>query len=361
MNYPKNMDESFSVNTLRLIDANANRAREGIRTAEDYIRFACGNNRWSTALKTIRGAINNLLKPHFSDEALIKSRHVIQDPLRPNKTADDVAQNGDHESAKKVAHRGLKRAQEAARVMEEYLRASYPATAREFANFRYKLYEAEQWLISAGDNASIVNDSAVYVLLTEALCQHGLLATAKAVLKSGVRLLQLREKGRADQDFLRQARDLQSLCLDFGAILICNDRCDVAIAADVAGVHLGQEDLAPAEARFLTGEKLLIGRSTHSIQQVKFAIESEQADYIAIGAMYETTTKSSLILAGVALAEQVSAQQLPIPVFAIGGITVESVAELKTAGVRHIAVSSAIIADHDPYIASCRFVEAMLK
>jgi len=288
----------------------------------------------------------------------VGSRHVVQDPLRPDESSES-APDGASEPPKKVAHRGLKRAQEAVRVLEEYLRAPHPATSQEFSVFRYKLYEAEQWLVAVSDSARVVAGSAVYVLLTEALCRHGLLVTAEAVLKGGVRLLQLREKGKPDRSVLQQARDLQILCQEFGAVLICNDRVDVALAAGAAGVHLGQDDFAPTEARYLAGQKLLIGCSTHSLDQVRLAVEQEQADYVAIGAMYQTATKPAHVLAGVTLAKQVSALQLPIPVFAIGGITVERIEELKTAGVRHIAVSSAIIADRDPYAASRRFVEAM--
>ena len=102
-------------------------------------------------------------------------------------------------------------------------------------------------------------------------------------------------------------------------------------------------------------------RSTHSVQQARIAVEVEESDYIAIGSMYDTATKPGRILAGLALAEQVSALNLTVPVFAIGGITQGRVKELKAAGVRRIAVSTAVISDADPESATKKLIEAMAQ
>ena len=149
------------------------------------------------------------------------------------------------------------------------------------------------------------------------------------------------------------------MCRNYGAVLICNDRVDIALAVGLPGVHLGQKDLTLDEARKVSGERLVLGRSTHSVAQAKAAVEVEKADYIAIGSIYETSTKVGRILAGIPLAEQVSALGLPVPVFAIGGITQERIPELRTAGVRRVAVSTAIIAQDDPESATKRLLEAM--
>jgi thiamine-phosphate pyrophosphorylase len=133
----------------------------------------------------------------------------------------------------------------------------------------------------------------------------------------------------------------------------------MALAVPSAGVHLGQDDLPPQDARRLAGEKLIIGRSTHSLEQARHAVEVEQADYIAVGAVYSTETKPEHTLAGVSLAQQVCGLGLPVPIFAIGGITVDRAKELKAAGVKRVAVSSAIVAAADPQAETRRFVEAM--
>ena len=354
------MDSSSSSDRLRIIDANANRAREGIRTTEDYIRFALGNGRWSRQLKSIRHAITAILQIAFAGRSLIGSRSAGSDLGRPEDAPNTDAEPHIYkESSKEVAQRGAKRAQEALRVLEEYLRAEQPAASLQLSRHRYELYEAEQWLLGPGDAARILASAQVYVLLTESLCKQGLITTAEAVLRGGAKVLQLREKDQTDHAYLAQARNLRVLCDQFGSVLICNDRVDLALSADAPGVHLGQNDLSVLEARQVAGEKLLIGRSTHSVEQARYAAESERADYIAIGALYETSTKRGRVLIGLNVAAQVFALRLEIPVYAIGGITHGRVGELKAAGVNRIAVSSAIILDRDPETATKRMIEAM--
>jgi thiamine-phosphate pyrophosphorylase len=343
---------------LRLIDANANRAREGIRTAEDYIRFQVGETYWSRSLKTIRRSITELLQQHFSDRDLLSSRNVSGDPGKPGdcNLKSSVERKVEPKS---VAHRGLKRGQEALRVLEEYMRGEFSQTSLQFEKHRYALYEAEQWLLFASDAAGILARSSVYVLLTQSLCRSSLIDTGRAVLKGGCKILQLREKEGTDESLLRQACDLHKLCKEHNAVLICNDRVDLAELSKADGVHVGQNDLCPTDVRRLSGSKLIVGRSTHSTEQVRRAVEVERADYIAIGSMYATSTKREHILAGVKLAEQVSAMRLNVPVFAIGGITEDRLGELRSAGVRQIAISSAIISDPNPEEATRRFVVKM--
>ena len=360
------MGEYSRTDQLRIIDANANRAREGIRTSEDYIRFGLGDVAWARRLKSIRGSITQILRGLFSDNDLVGSRNSRSDPGRPeNSPLSSPQPNGivnpvePVEADRAIAHRGLKRAQEAIRVLEEYLRSAHPAASAEMASHRFSLYEVEQWLVGANETARILAASSVYILLTESLCKQDVFLTAAAVLRGGGRVLQLREKDGTDQAFLKKARGLRELCQSFGAVLICNDRVDLALSASLPGVHLGQGDLSPCEARRICGEKMLVGRSTHSVEQAKYAVEIEKSDYIAIGSMYDTNTKQGRILVGLKLAEQVAALQLKVPVFAIGGITEERVPELRGAGVDRIAVSTAIIRHPDPEEATRRLIAAM--
>lgn len=343
---------------LRLIDANANRAREGVRTGEDYIRFISGEGRWASRLKEIRHAISSLLASHYSNKQLTASRNVLTDPFKPSGVAEKTPPAT--ESSKSVALRGLKRAEEALRVLEEYTRADAAEMSVQFARHRFALYEAEQWLEHSCETAAIIGSAKLYVVLTKSLCRRDLLETAKAVLKGGAKLLQLRSKETTNTaGLLAEARNLHALCSQHGAVLICNDRLDIALAAGAAGVHLGQEDLPPLDARRVGGEKVIIGRSTHSVEQARHAVELEKADYLGVGSVYDTSTKQERILAGVTLAQQVCALGLGVPVFAIGGITLDRVAELKAAGVKRVAVSAAIVADPDPEGCTRRFIELL--
>jgi thiamine-phosphate pyrophosphorylase len=342
---------------LRLLDANANRAREGLRTAEDYVRFNVGVCRHSATLKGLRAQVTALLQGHFSDFELVSSRNVSGDPLRP--TAEEGRQPQQDETPQAVAHRGLKRAQEALRVLEEFLKGRHPATAAELSRARYSAYEVEQWLVCASAAARVLANAKVYVLLTESLCRRSVIQTAQAVLRGGAKVIQQREKDKNGRELVQQARELRKCCEDYEAVLICNDRPDVALASQAAGVHLGQFDLETDSVRQICGERLILGRSTHSPQQARQAAEVERSDYIAIGSMYDTATKKERVLAGLKLAEDVSALKLEVPVFAIGGITLERIPELKRAGVRQIAVSSVVIGSDDPEATTRRLLDVM--
>jgi thiamine-phosphate pyrophosphorylase len=343
---------------LRIIDANANRAREGLRTAEDYVRFALGNHKWALVLKTIRKAVTDLVQTAVNSDSLLASRDVPNDPQRSvcQEELNRAAKGND--SSRNVALRGLKRAQEALRVLEEYTRSEAPSASAEFSQHRFHLYEAEQWLVTSGHAASILATAHVYILLTESLCRRPLMETAKLVLKGGGRLLQLRQKNVSDKALIQQASELVSLCSDFGAVLICNDRVDVALATGAAGVHLGQDDMPIEVARRISSQRLLIGRSTHSVLQ---ASESAQTmiDYLGLGSIYPTASKENVYIGGLTLAQGVLALGLNIPTFAIGGIQLSNISELKRHGVSRVAVSSAIIEAPDPEEATRAFIEAM--
>ncbi|HYF50234.1 MAG TPA: thiamine phosphate synthase, partial [Planctomycetota bacterium] len=232
------MDSSI----LRLIDANANRAREGLRTAEDYLRFAVLDARWPAELKQLRAGITETLRGIYDEQDLLASRQSSADPLRP--TEDRPERDGTirAEPPQATAIRGLKRAQEALRILEEYSRSEYPQASAAFSRMRYRVYDCEQWMGCAALSTEILAKSSVYVLLSHELCSRGLIDTARAVLRGGARLLQLREKSQADEPYFKAASDLRNLCTEFGAVLICNDRVDVAMATGAAGVHVGQQD-----------------------------------------------------------------------------------------------------------------------
>ena len=119
---------------------------------------------------------------------------------------------------------------------------------------------------------------------------------------------------------------------------------------------MGLSLLAPL---FIAGAGLLIGRSTHSPDQARQAVEEEGVDYIAVGAMYPTATKQELTLAGPDLARRVSGMDLGVPVFAIGGISVARVGELRACGISGVAVSSTVAAADDPERAARELVDAL--
>lgn len=167
----------------------------------------------------------------------------------------------------------------------------------------------------------------------------------RALLESGVKILQLRVKSLAPIDFLALARQARAATQESGCRLIVNDRIDIAMACDADGVHLGQEDLPLAAGRKLLGAKI-VGISTHNIEQAREA-ERNGADYIGFGPMFGTTTKATGYAArGVEMLKQIRAA-VNIPIVAIGGITEGNVGQVWQAGANSAAIISDILGAND--------------
>jgi thiamine-phosphate pyrophosphorylase len=168
---------------------------------------------------------------------------------------------------------------------------------------------------------------------------HEPVALARILLEAGARIMQLRLKDAGGRDFLAAARAIAALCREHQALLIVNDRVDVALLADADGVHVGQQDLPLKAAREILGANKIIGVSTHTVEQARSA-ESEGADYIGFGAIYSGGLKNVKHARGLEGLREVRAA-VRLPIVAIGGITRETVGEVIGAG----ADSAAIITD----------------
>ncbi|MDX2031559.1 MAG: thiamine phosphate synthase [Blastocatellia bacterium] len=163
----------------------------------------------------------------------------------------------------------------------------------------------------------------------------------RLMLAGGARWIQLRDKDATAREVLEAARSCLALTREAGARLIINDRVDIALTTDADGVHLGQGDLSVEEAREILGEKKVIGLSTHSIEQVRDALDTS-ADYIAVGPVYPTGTKANADpVVGLELVRE-ARRLADRPVVAIGGITVERAPEVIAAGADSVAVISAL-------------------
>jgi thiamine-phosphate pyrophosphorylase len=166
------------------------------------------------------------------------------------------------------------------------------------------------------------------------------------VLEAGVDMVQIREKSLEAGQLLPFLEIAKRCTEEFGALLIVNDRVDVAIAADADGVHLGQEDLPPEHARRQMGPGPLIGLSTHAPSEVRDA-SSRPADYIAVGPIHETPTKPGRRATGLGLI-QVAKDSAKVPFFAIGGIDLNTLPAVVEAGASRIVVVRALTEAEDP-------------
>lgn len=166
------------------------------------------------------------------------------------------------------------------------------------------------------------------------------------VLGAGVDVVQIREKEMEAGPLLRYCAVARAITKQFGALLIVNDRLDVAIAAQADGVHLGQDDLPLFEVKSQGGDEMLTGLSTHSGEQILAAAYSA-ADYIAVGPVYETPTKPGRPAAGL---ETIvfAARHAARPFFGIGGIDLDTLPKVIEAGARRVAVLRAITRADQP-------------
>jgi thiamine-phosphate pyrophosphorylase len=179
----------------------------------------------------------------------------------------------------------------------------------------------------------------------------GLTAVVAAAVRGGVSLVQLREKTAPDAAMIAQARALKALLAPLGVPLIVNDRLEVALAAGADGLHLGQEDIAPAAARTALGPDRILGVSAGDAAEAKIA-DPGLVDYVGVGPVYPTGSKAD---AGDAIGlEGLRALRalLAPPVVAIGGIQAANAAEVMACGVQGVAVVSAICGAKDPEAAA---------
>jgi len=184
-------------------------------------------------------------------------------------------------------------------------------------------------------------------------------ALAAALLAGGACLLQLRWKAASPRELLAAALAVRPLARAAGALFLVNDRPDIARAAEADGVHLGQDDLPVAAARRVLGAERLLGVSTHDLEQAR-AAEAAGADYIGVGPVYATTTKSeALAPRGLALVTAVRAA-VRCPLVAIGGITPETAPAVRAAGADAVAMVGALVRAPDP-AAAVREVLARLS
>lgn len=191
-------------------------------------------------------------------------------------------------------------------------------------------------------------DLSLYLVIGPDHCAGRALAdVAEAAVRGGAGLVQLRDKTSSIRDQIEDARDLKSRLARHGVPLLINDRVDVALASGADGVHLGQSDMDPTQARRLLGADAIIGVTVHTLDEAR-GVPCDQVDYVSIGGVFATTSKNNLNppidVAGLADI----AALFDLPLVAIAGITPDNAASVIAAGIDGIAVISAVCAAPDP-------------
>lgn len=185
-------------------------------------------------------------------------------------------------------------------------------------------------------------------LVTDSRCREdeAFYETIESACKGGITVLQLREKEMSGRVLLERARKVKRITDRYKIPLIIDDRLDIAMAVDAAGVHLGQEDLPVSVARKLLGPTKIIGATTKTVEQAQKAME-EGADYLGVGAIYPTTTKVKTVITKVSTLNEIC-QTTSIPVIAIGGLNESNCEVLRESPIQGIAVVSAIMKAENP-------------
>jgi len=179
-------------------------------------------------------------------------------------------------------------------------------------------------------------------------------AWLEAAVEGGVDLIQLRDKDLDDDGIVAAAREFKAT----GALFILNDRPDLVDACEADGVHVGQDDATPAQARAIVGPDRIVGRSTHEPAQALAAQADPDVDYLAVGPVYATPTKPGRPATGLGYVEMAS-KTITKPWFAIGGIDSRTASDVTCAGAGRIVVVRAITEAEDPGAAARELREAL--
>ncbi|GIX05483.1 MAG: hypothetical protein KatS3mg114_1352 [Planctomycetaceae bacterium] len=343
---------SAGQDVYRLLDAAANRAREGLRVLEDYVRFVWNDRMLTAWCKQLRHALTEVMAC-WPRQELLAARDT------PGDVGTDLAGRGEYTRATvgAVLSAAACRTQEALRSLEEFCKLQDEQTARRLEQLRYQVYALESVLCRGEVSRQRLADHRLCLLLTEQVCPRGAGPVLHAALQAGVKLIQIREKNEDDRRLFERCRWARQITREYGALLIINDRPDLAVLVDADGVHVGQDDLPIAEVRRIVGGERLVGVSTHSIEQAERAVRAG-ADYLGVGPVFSSRTKTFEQLAGLEYVRQIS-EQITLPWFAIGGIDEKNVQEVLAAGATRVAVSQAICAAEDPAGAAQRLLQAL--
>jgi thiamine-phosphate pyrophosphorylase len=334
-------DRTERMEASRLLDACANRAREGLRVLEDYCRFVLDDAFLCRTLKELRHQLTAALS-ELSPSLLLEARETQRDVGIELSTPSEQHRA----SLRDVVQANCKRLQESLRSLEEYGKVYSAALGQTLEQLRYRTYTLERALVLGVDARQRLQGARLYVLLTGSRCEATLDWIIAEVAAGGAGLVQLREKDKSDRELLERARQVRQWTRQAGVLLILNDRVDIARLVEADGVHLGQDDLPVKEARRILGPDALIGVSTHNLEQLRQAI-LDGASYIGVGPTFPSGTKDFAELAGLEFVRQAMAETT-LPAFVIGGINAQTISAAVTAGARRVAISGAAAQADDP-------------
>ncbi len=331
-NMPKNPPNP---SVHRLLDAAANRAGEALRVVEDYLRFVLNDGHLCGQCKQLRHDLTALLA-NLPMEKRLAMRQTDED------VGTTIATQREYQrySSADVLHANFARLEESLRSLEEYAKIDTPPIAAHLEQFRYRVYTLHKAVGVTVDSIQRLADARLYVLIDGGESTVDFQVKCAAIVEAGVNIIQLRDKRLNDRELLERANILREITSPTPTLFIVNDRPDLALLAGADGVHVGQEELSVHQVRGIGGGEMLVGVSTHNIEQARQAV-LDGANYIGVGPTFASSTKQFDDFPGLDFIRQVAAE-IRLPAFAIGGITLDNVSQVIEAGLHRVAASAAI-------------------
>ena len=319
---------------LRIIDANFNRVREGLRVVEDGIRFLIEDELLMRKLKELRHKFTDTIVSCFPSSIRGKSRKAGQDIGKKEKSK--------RADFKKIIEQNLSRIGEGLRSLEEYSKIENPHISKKLHNLRFEFYEIEK------DVIILINKKKIPLPFLQVILNlkegDNIFPFAEKVIEGNPDIIQLRYKGEKDIYFLKVALKLRKL-IPPEILFLINDRIDICQICDADGVHIGEYDIPLEYVRKVIPEKI-IGVSCSNLTSIQ-KIAKKHPDYISIGAIFPSPTKPEKKVVGLNILT-LAAKKINIPLGGIGGITRENVVDVIKAGADGVSIVSAIENSKNP-------------
>jgi thiamine-phosphate pyrophosphorylase len=333
----------------RAVDASANRAGEALRVVEDAVRFVLDDGQLTSLAKDLRHDLAAVLADGLGDRVLL--RDVPADVGVGMAAAAALPRT----SVGDVIAANAARAAQALRSLEECVPLVHPRAAGRFEPLRYE--RAALVAVRARDRLA---DIRLCVLVDGRADAAAFERLVESLVEAGVRMLQIRDK-HLDTPALA-ARTGRAIVAarrhpDRPAVVIVNDRADVAAATGADGVHVGARDLPVSLARRVVGPARLVGRTAHDVAEAR-AAALEGADYLGVGPCFPSATKAFDAFASPTFLREVIGET-SLPAFAIGGVDSERLDAIVALGVTRVAVASAVTAAADPGRAAAAIIERL--
>jgi len=327
----------------RIIDANFNRAREAIRVVEEFCRFALDSDSLTSRARQLRHELSAAIDK-LDAGRLISSRDTLSD-VGVGKTADKKLARSNLADCFTA---GCKRLTEALRTLAEMTQTQDRSVAETIEELRFTAYTLEKDIVLFSEPAVKFKRVRLYIIITSNLPADVISLTHRCVA-GGADCIQLRAKAIEDDKLFAIAVEFVQICKAGGVLSIINDRADVAVAAGADGVHLGQNDLPIKQARKLQLAPLIIGKSTHSLEQLRAACD-QRPTYVSLGPVFATATKPTAEPVGLDYVKHATEKLAGTGIanVAIGGITLDNVEDVLNAGAVRVAVCSAVTETDDP-------------